>query len=225
MTPYEAEMIGRLHTENEDGLARFETLVLAQQPATVPWKSVTDYSFEARKEIEGKHPELIWHHLIWCDDADVLDYGCGSNATLVRLLEEYRDNHQRHSQVRIRGYDPASNPATEQSVKPPIKPIWDLVICREVLEHCTIRQIRQVVAELCDFSAHLVYVTTRFHLAPQHLLDVMTSDALDPTHISMLNQTLLRVLFVLEGFKRRADLEARMDWKNLGRVLVYERAT
>jgi hypothetical protein len=40
-------------------------------------------------------------------------------------------------------------------------------------------------------------------------LDVATSDDLDPTHISMLNQDFLRVLFVLEGFKRRADLEER----------------
>jgi hypothetical protein len=39
----------------------------------------------------------------------------------------------------------------------------------------------------------------------------------------MLNQDFLRTLFVLEGFKRRKDLEVRMDWKGLGRVLVYER--
>jgi hypothetical protein len=56
------------------------------------------------------------------------------------------------------------------------------------------------------------------------LLDVATSDDLDPTHISMTNQDFLRMLFVLEGFKRRADLETRMDWKKLGRCLVYERA-
>ena len=35
---------------------------------------------------------------------------------------------------------------------------------------------------------------------------------------------MLRLLFVLEGFRARADLEARMDWGNKGRVLVYERA-
>jgi hypothetical protein len=28
---------------------------------------------------------------------------------------------------------------------------------------------------------------------------------------------------VLEGFKRRADLEQRMDWAGKDRVLVYER--
>jgi hypothetical protein len=40
----------------------------------------------------------------------------------------------------------------------------------------------------------------------------------------MLNQYFLRVLFVLEGFSCRPDLEARMDWQGKGRVLVYERA-
>ena len=39
----------------------------------------------------------------------------------------------------------------------------------------------------------------------------------------MLHQDLLRLLFVLEGFTRRADLEAQLDWKHYGRVLVYER--
>ncbi len=50
-----------------------------------------------------------------------------------------------------------------------------------------------------------------------------TSDDLDPTHITMLNQDLLRLLFILEGFKRRADLETAMDWQHKGRVLVYVR--
>jgi hypothetical protein len=100
---------------------------------------------------------------------------------------------------------------------------YDLVICREVLEHLTIRQIRRAVTNLCALSSKFVYVTTRFAKDPDHLLDVDTSDDLDPTHITMLNQDFLRVLFVLEGFKRRPDLEARMDWQGKGRVLVYER--
>ena len=32
------------------------------------------------------------------------------------------------------------------------------------------------------------------------------------------------MLFVLEGFRRRADLEEQMDWGDKNRVLVYERA-
>jgi hypothetical protein len=38
-----------------------------------------------------------------------------------------------------------------------------------------------------------------------------------------LNQDFLRVLIVLEGFKCRPDLEARLDWQKKGRCLVYER--
>ena len=79
------------------------------------------------------------------------------------------------------------------------------------------------MTNLCALSSRFVYVTTRFARAPQHLLSVDTSDGLDPTHITMLNQSLLRLLFVLEGFKRRADLEQRMDWQGKARVLVYER--
>jgi hypothetical protein len=30
-------------------------------------------------------------------------------------------------------------------------------------------------------------------------------------------------MFVLEGFRRREDLENRIDWMGKGRVLVYEK--
>ena len=207
-------------------LETFEALVLSQKPASEPWGPVTPFDYESRKAVEGKHPELIWTHLISCEDADVLDYGCGPDAHLVRLLDEYRAAHDPGSQVAVWGYDPQvrSEMARTSQQKPEIRPIWDLVICREVCEHCTIREIRWLVSDLCGLSAGLVYVTTRFHLAPQHLLDVMTSDDLDPTHITMLNQDFLRVLFVLEGFRRRRDLETAMDWQGKGRCLVYERA-
>jgi hypothetical protein len=39
-----------------------------------------------------------------------------------------------------------------------------------------------------------------------------------------MSKDFLRVLLVLEGFRRRADLEQRMDWGGKNRVLVYERA-
>ena len=198
-------------------LAAFETLVMSQQPASTPWRPVTDYSFEAHKAIEGRHPELIWEHLICCDDADVLDYGCGPDAHLVRLLEDYRQDHHPGSWVKIVGYDPQL-PGKGVPIG-----LWDLVICREVLEHCTVLEIRHVVQTICALSSHSVYVTTRFAKAPTSLLSVDTADDLDPSHISMLNQNFLRVLFVLEGFKRRADLEQKMDWQQKGRCLVYER--
>ena len=38
-----------------------------------------------------------------------------------------------------------------------------------------------------------------------------------------MNMDMLRLMFVLQGFRRRSDLETRMDWMNKGRVLVYEK--
>ena len=213
----------RIARTDAQALADFEVLVQTQQPASRPWAPVTDYSFEARKAIEGIHPQLIKDVF---QPTHVLDVGCGPEAVLVRLLADRG--------IEATGIDCQLDGATswcpgfsfqgdivamDFSISEPN----DLVICREVLEHLTIRQIRQAVTNLCALSSRFVYVTTRFAQAPQHLLDVDTSDALDPTHITMLNQHLLRLLFVLEGFKRRADLEERMDWQHKGRVLVYDR--
>jgi SAM-dependent methyltransferase len=142
----------------------------------------------------------------------VLDYGCGFGY-LVEMLNERG--------MRAEGWDP-------QPGEPPriahIDEKWlayDLVICREVLEHVPARGVQEIVRKLCNLSRRYVYVTTRFTKGP-HLLDVDGSDGLDPTHITMLNQDLLRLLFTLEGFRRRADLERDLDHRELGRVLVYE---
>jgi hypothetical protein len=80
------------------------------------------------------------------------------------------------------------------------------------------------VAHLCALSTKFVYVTTRFAQNPAHFLSVDTVDQLDPTHITMMNQDFLRLLFVMEGFVRRPDLEGVLDWQKKGRVLIYERA-
>ena len=72
-------------------------------------------------------------------------------------------------------------------------------------------------------TSKFIYVTTRFHPAPATLLDFNQKDDLDPTHITLLNKDLLRLMFVLEGCRSRPDLEARMDWGNKGRVLVLEK--
>lgn len=213
-------------TSDEDALARFEALVLSQPQTVAPWMPVTDYSFEARRIAEGRHPALL---LETFHPRCLLDVGCGP-CHLLRLLRE-----QATWPLGLFGLDRSvpDGPHYYQGDITDERPIiqwpllylpFDLVVCREVLEHIPIRRIGRAVRNLCTLSARYVYVTTRFAHEPAHLLSVDTSDDLDPTHISMLNQTFLRALFVLEGFKRRADLEAKMDWKQLGRVLVYERA-
>lgn len=218
MIPYEAL--------SSVALARLEALVQSQKPAEKPWEPVLAYDIETRREIEGQQPKLIRDNF---NPRYVLDYGCGAGF-LVAFLAELG--------VDVKGYEPSDS--MRERVPPYVrwlvrdswwdngmnggKPVYDLVICREVLEHLTIREIRTQVERLCRLSSRFVYVTTRFHPSPQSLLDVATSDDLDPTHITMMNQDFLRLLFVLEGFKRRPDLESKMDWQNKGRCLVYERA-
>lgn len=234
-------------TDDAKALDRFEQLVLSQRPANTPWEPVTDYSFEARKAIEGQHPELIRDVLVACVEkpalshigTQVLDVGCGPGhlVLLMRALGVQAYGVDRHRHLEWFDAYVGRNPYVgfldwrqwfdvldiTSDVANDYADSADVVICREVLEHLTIREARVAVSNLCALSYRFVYVTTRFAKDPQHLLDVDTSDDLDPTHITMLNQTFLRVLFVLEGFRRRADLEATMDWQHKGRVLVYER--
>jgi len=100
---------------------------------------------------------------------------------------------------------------------------FDLVICREVLEHLTVLQVKQAVANMVRMTSAFIYVTTRFHPSPANLLDFTTQFDVDPSHITLLNKDLLRLMFVLEGCRSRPDLEARMDWGDKGRVLVLEK--
>jgi hypothetical protein len=108
---------------------------------------------------------------------------------------------------------------------PTLKPAgsYDLVICREVLEHLTVLQVKQAVANMVRMTSRFIYVTTRFHPQPASLLDFTTQFDVDPSHITLLNKDMLRLMFVLEGCRSRPDLEARMDWGHKGRVLVLEK--
>ena len=56
----------------------------------------------------------------------------------------------------------------------------DLVICREVLEHLTMLEVKKAVANMVRLTSKFIYVTTRFHPNPPTLLDFNTSDDLDP---------------------------------------------
>jgi cytidyltransferase-like protein len=201
----------------------FEQLVLSQKPAEKPWQptAAVPYDFASRKIAEGKHPQRIKDVL---QPKTLLDYGCGPGH-LVRLLREI--------DVDAYGYEPFLEP--DQAVKSFVfRPwqahghmygdCWDVIVCREVFEHCTVGEIAGMVRRICSMEPRLIYLTTRFAQQPKSVWQVDTSDNLDPTHRTMLHPDLLRSWFVLEGFKRRADLEAQMDHLKKGRVLVYERA-
>lgn len=203
-----------------DAVAGFQTLVGTQVAPKAPWAPVSDYTFDARADVEGQTPDLL---LSVFTPKRVLDAGCGFGHLVRLLIERGADAYGFDIKKRRDWIDSPRYRTGDITTKQPFNEKFDLVICREVLEHLTVKQVRKAVASLCNASARFVYLTTRFHPNPAHLLDVATSDGLDPTHITMLNQELLRTLFVLEGFTRRADLEQQMDWRNLGRVLVYER--
>lgn len=209
---------------DEAALAHFEALVHAQRPATAPWTPVTDYSYETRRVVEGPHATKL---IDVFQPRSVCDAGCGPEAIFLRLIREAAGTTR---PIVLGGFDLYECLTREIGVwqgdlcgDPHEVGRYELVVCREVLEHLTVKDVALAVRNLCRLSDRFVYVTTRFARAPAHLLSVDTSDDLDPTHITMMTQPFLRTLFVLEGFKRRADLEAKMDWKHLGRVLVYER--
>jgi SAM-dependent methyltransferase len=217
-------------------ITEFEARVLAQQPVTAghydaeyftgEWRDAgNNYSLETRREIEGRNPALIKEVF---QPAKVLDLGCGPGA-LMHLLWELG--------VDVEGIDFAESSkvlaspevrdriAIGQVTDPSLKPAsaYDLIVCREVLEHLTVVEVRQAVANMVRMTSRYVYVTTRFHPNPGDLLDFNQQDDLDPSHITLLNKDLLRLMFVLDGCRSRPDLEAKMDWGGKGRVLVLEK--
>jgi len=193
---------------------------------TGDWRAEgNNYSLETRRRIEAKNPLLIKEVF---QPHKVLDLGCGPGALMHLLWEigvdvegiDFAESSLRLATPEVRG-----RIAIGQVTDPALKPAnaYDLVICREVLEHLTVLQVRQAVANMARMTSRFIYVTTRFHPEPASLLDFTTQFDVDPTHITLLNKDLLRLLFVLEGCRSRPDLEARMDWANKGRVLVLEK--
>lgn len=193
---------------------------------TGDWRDAgNNYSLETRREIEGKNPALIKEVF---QPTKVLDLGCGPGA-LMHLLYELG--------VDVDGIDFAQS--SRQLATPEVRDriavgqvgdstlksdaAYDLVICREVLEHLTVLQVKQAVANMVRMTSKFIYVTTRFHPSPANLLDFTTQFDVDPSHITLLNKDMLRLMFVLEGCRSRPDLEAKMDWGRKGRVLVLEK--
>ncbi|HZT46147.1 MAG TPA: class I SAM-dependent methyltransferase [Gaiellaceae bacterium] len=218
-----------------DDVQAFEQAVLAQQRVqpehyddeyfVAGWREGGNrYDLETRRRVEDRNPALIGEVF---EPRRVLDVGCGPGFLMLFLAElgvevegiDFSPSSRELAPVEVRDKirigDVAESQVPERS--------FDLVVCREVLEHLTVLQVRRTVEQLCRASSRFVYVTTRFHPAPESLLDFTTDFETDPTHVTLLAKDFLRCLFVLEGFRRRDDLETRMDWAGKGRVLVYER--
>ncbi len=214
----------------------FEPRVLEQQSVdaehynaeyfTGEWRSDgNNYSLETRRKIEEKNPLLIKEVF---QPNKVLDLGCGPGALMHLLWEldvfcdgiDFSESSKKLATPEVRGKITVGQ-VTDLTLKP--ENSYDLVICREVLEHLTVLQVRQTVANIVRMTSRFAYVTTRFHPAPNGLLDFTTQFDVDPSHITLLNKDLLRLFFMLDGCRSRPDLEARMDWGNKGRVIVVEK--
>jgi ubiquinone/menaquinone biosynthesis C-methylase UbiE len=182
------------------------------------------YDFEKRREIEGRNPALIKDTF---KPIKALDMGCGPGALMLFLHELGVECHgidgsktskdiakdEISKLIKISDICETNEPDNE----------YDLIICREVLEHLTFKQIKKSVEEMARITSQYVYITTRFHPDPQSIYDISTEPEVDPTHITCLNIEMLRLLCVISGLKRRKDLEEKMDWLSKGRVLVYEK--
>src|SRR5687767_5874261 len=217
-------------------ITEFERQVLDQKPVgsthydseyfTGEWRAEgNNYNLETRRQIEARNPSLIKEVF---QPSKVLDLGCGPGA-LMHLLWELGVDVEgidfAESSKRITTPEMRDRITVGDVADPTLKPAnaYDLVISREVLEHLTVLQVKKAVANMVRMTNRFIYVTTRFHPNPATLLDFNQKDDLDPSHITLLNKDMLRLMFVLEGCRSRPDLEARMDWGHKGRVLVLEK--
>lgn len=217
-------------------ITEFERRILDQKPTasahydaeyfTGEWRDAgNNYSLEVRRGIEGRNPQLIKDVF---QPVRALDLGCGPGALMHLLWElgvdvegiDFAESSKRLATPEVRDRISIGT-VTDASLLP--ANCVDLVICREVIEHLTVFEVKKAVANMVRMTSKFIYVTTRYHPNPADLLDFNQKDDLDPTHITLLNKDLLRLMFVLEGCRSRPDLEARMDWGGKGRVIVVEK--
>src|SRR5688572_11774830 len=173
-------------------IAEFERRVLAQTPTssshydseyfTGEWRDAgNNYSLETRRALEARNPQLIKDTFT---PTRVLDLGCGPGA-LMHLLHElgvevdgidFAESSKRLATPEVRERITVGN-VTDPALKP--ANTYDLVISREVLEHLTVLEVKQAVANMVRMTSKYIYVTTRFHPAPSTLLDFNQKDDLD----------------------------------------------
>jgi ubiquinone/menaquinone biosynthesis C-methylase UbiE len=179
------------------------------------WREVP-YTLEARRAAEGEHIDRLQELFL---GERILDVGCGPGFLVTLMKERGMD---------ACGIDPSEHVLSLTSdpsvLWGPVTDVpdrsFDVVISREVLEHLTVHDIAVMVHHLFRVSRKYVYITTRFN--EESLFDAGTEYEVDTTHISLLTQPFLRSLCVLNGGKRRRDLETTLDHQGKGRVLVYE---
>jgi 2-polyprenyl-3-methyl-5-hydroxy-6-metoxy-1,4-benzoquinol methylase len=226
-------LIGYNKNLNEKSLEKFELLYRDQKMPSADmydieyyqgeWRTEDAYTLASRRAKEGRNPELIKNIL---KPKKVLDVGCGPGFLMQMLFELGID---------VYGVDHSldSLALAPENVKSRItiadicnynnNSTYDLIICREVVEHMPVRDVFNIISKMCSISSKYVYLTTRFNNSSKSILDVTTEYEVDPTHITIMDIYLVRLFFVLNKMKRRKDLEAKMDWLNKGRVLIYEK--
>ena len=218
-------------------ITEFEQRVLNQRPVgsghydaeyfTGDWRDAgNNYNLETRRQIEAQNPQLIKEVF---QPQKVLDLGCGPGALMHLLWEigvdvdgiDFAQSSRELATPQVRDRIAVGH-VTDQTLK--AGGAYDLLVCREVLEHLTVLQVKHAVANMVRMTSRYIYLTTRFHPNPENLLDFTTQFEVDPSHITLLNKDMLRLMFVLEGCRSRPDLESRMDWGHKGRVLVLEKS-
>lgn len=217
--------------QSEADLDALERLTETQQPTPVgtfdsayfgaDWRGSAPYTLDVRREIEGRHPDIIAG--LW-PGCTVLDVGCGPGYLVHLLRERGMDaGGIEPSAAAVAMAPETTRPwviAGDASALP--SAVADVVICREVLEHLTFTDACALVNDLFRVARKAVYITTRFHHSPLSVYRVTNEPEVDPTHITLMTRPMLRSLCMLAGGRRRRDWESALDWQGKGRVLAYE---
>jgi glycerol-3-phosphate cytidylyltransferase-like family protein len=197
------------------GLREFDADALVQRQVefNAIAQGYTDYG--ARVAIEAKHPDILAG---LCHRKTVLDVGCGPGH-LVQMLRERG--------VEASGIDPYLPPRYQHcklgtAAQVPAGVRYDVVICREVLEHVPVREWGALLHHLFRVAKERVYLTTRFTQAPAHPFELGDELAVDPSHITTLPQPFVRALCVAQGGHRDHVWESALDWQHKQRALVYQ---
>lgn len=202
------------HQQARIGADELNADALAQQvvPFDAEAQGYGDYG--ARVAIEGKHPEILAQ---LCHGKTILDVGCGPGH-LVQMLRERG--------VAATGIDPYLAPRHPwcflDTVANQPDHSFDVVVCREVLEHVPVREWGALLHHLFRVATQRVYLTTRFHIDPPHPYALTDERVVDPSHITVLPQPFLRALCVTFGGVRDREWEKALDWMHKDRALVYQ---